>query len=589
MGILERAAALLAIMALVVYVLLRAIHVPTFHDEAATFFHYIVPGDFLPFKAHWDANNHFLNSALAWLGYRFLGPELIWVRLPNVLAFLIYGYYAVRMADGIPHRPLRWAGLIALLTAAFVLEFFAFARGYGMSLAFMLGGVHHASQYLRKGDLRHQLALWCWMWLAVAANLALVNTYLLMLAVVAVGVFGQVNQRWRHLLAWVVAGWPPVLAAAGYGFSLKDRGLLYTGFDDGFIAITVRSLARHQLGAESELLAGILVAVATVAFLVLLTRFLLRGLEWSAIWLAGLLLLGNAVGSILLNALLGMNFPENRVGLYYIPLFIITFTGAVDVASGWNRHIRWAGLLLLTFPLHLAMNLNLDSSILWPRWHGSEVLYNEVTVLQKESPEPLMVSGEYINELGWAFYNFRNGAKLQPMQPLPVPDTLADLIVARPRDFDFATIGYRILATDEPNGVSLLRRVKPVYWSLPHVVPLQEKRFSGDGEFHELMNAPVTAIPSRQGCLDLSVRIGVEGGFSEGHLVIASRDTAGNTLTYDFMPLHWLRPSWDGDTLHIRRTYHFPSGADAFNIYFWNMRRRHVDLTVDALSFRVPH
>jgi len=48
-----------------IYLILRAVFIPLVHDEAATFFHYIHSFDFVPFIAHWDANNHILNSALA--------------------------------------------------------------------------------------------------------------------------------------------------------------------------------------------------------------------------------------------------------------------------------------------------------------------------------------------------------------------------------------------------------------------------------------------------------------------------------------------------------------------------------------------
>jgi hypothetical protein len=76
-----------AVSAVFLYVVLRAVHVPTFHDEAATFFHYVVTGEFLPSVALWDANNHLLNSALGGLAYRLFGPEPLFIRLPNVLAF----------------------------------------------------------------------------------------------------------------------------------------------------------------------------------------------------------------------------------------------------------------------------------------------------------------------------------------------------------------------------------------------------------------------------------------------------------------------------------------------------------------------
>ncbi|MCB9190727.1 MAG: hypothetical protein H6602_03610 [Flavobacteriales bacterium] len=184
MGQIERLLAALSVLLVFVYVVLRAIYVPTFHDEAATFFHYIVSENFLPFQAHWDANNHILNSALGFLCYKVLGPQQWWIRLPNVLSFLVYGYFAIRITQDLKNGLIRWGVLIAVLTAAFLLEFFSLARGYAMSIAFLMGVIHHGAQYLKSYQLKNQLALWFWMWLAVAASLTLMNSYLIVLGLV---------------------------------------------------------------------------------------------------------------------------------------------------------------------------------------------------------------------------------------------------------------------------------------------------------------------------------------------------------------------------------------------------------------------
>ena len=48
-------------------VLLRAWNLPLVHDEARTWLVYVLSGDFLPFRAQWDAGNHVLVTAIAWL------------------------------------------------------------------------------------------------------------------------------------------------------------------------------------------------------------------------------------------------------------------------------------------------------------------------------------------------------------------------------------------------------------------------------------------------------------------------------------------------------------------------------------------
>lgn len=62
---LEKLLILLCSAFVLIYFGLRAAYVPIFHDEAATFFHFIQVERFIPFYAEWDAGNHLLNTALS--------------------------------------------------------------------------------------------------------------------------------------------------------------------------------------------------------------------------------------------------------------------------------------------------------------------------------------------------------------------------------------------------------------------------------------------------------------------------------------------------------------------------------------------
>ncbi len=587
MGQVERLLAVLSVLLVFVYVVLRAMYVPTFHDEAATFFHYIVTEKFWPYQAHWDANNHILNSALGFLCYKIFGAEQIWIRLPNVLSFLVYGFFAVRITQELKSGLLRWLTLIAILTAVFPLEFFSLARGYAMSLAFLLGAIFHGAQYLRTTKLKHQLLLWFWMWLAVAASLTLINSYIILLGLSFLILFTVEEKPWLHFLTWLVFGLSFFAAAAYYGFELKERGLLYTGFDEGFIGVTVQSLVRYQLQVESETIATIITAIGALASLLVLLRFATKSLRWSAIRLTAFLLLFNAIGSLLLNWIFGMNFPENRVWMYYIPLFLITFAGALDGLSETNKKLKWLGLSLLFFPVHTLSHFNFETTLLWPKWHASDDIYNRVVEYQREQGRTLMLSADYLNELGWAYYNFQNDAELQLLQRDPVPDTLSDLMIGRPADFDFASVPYDTMYVDDANGVYLLKRKHPIKWSEPKVLEVNAAEINGSNEFYELLNDSTLRLPGTSGALELNAMVSVKGGLWDGELIITSADSTGSG-TYTSIPMHWLRPAWNGDELHLKRTYHFGENAVTFKVYFWNINKQELNIKVENFSFQVP-
>lgn len=378
-----------------------------------------------------------------------------------------------------------------------------------------------------------------------------------------------------------------LLAAAYYGFELKERGLLYTGLADGFVEVTVRSLVRYQMSMESGVLAAVFTWAGLLAVLAVIGRMAAHSLKWNAVRLSAALLLLNAVASVGLNVVFGMNFPENRVGMYYIPLFIITAAGAIDVLAYNHRNWRWIAGLFLFFPAHLILNMNLNSTILWPRWHASERIYNKALELQNGQPQPLTVSGEYLNELGWAFYNFQTGSPMQLMQRKPVPDTLADLIVARPTDFSFDSIPYQEVIHDRANGIHLLRRTSEWSWSAPLQLEPLRYEYAGADEFMELLNDTVGRLPATRGMLDLQAMLKADVPVFEAQLVMAGYDGSGELVWYDFLPMHWIRTEWDNDRLHVRRTFHL-NEARTFKLYLWNMDRRPFSIRVQNLSVQVP-
>ncbi len=573
-----------AVSAVFLYVVLRAVHVPTFHDEAATFFHYVVSGEFLPSVALWDANNHLLNSALSGLAYRLFGPEPLFIRLPNVLGFLVYAFYLHLITGRIGSTAIRFGVRLAVLMAAFALEFFSMARGYGMSLGFMLGACYHAGIYLEGKKLGQQAAAWLWMWLAVAANLALMNTYLVLLGLTALVWLTDFRRRWRHVLLWSVIGLPVAVAAALYGFELRGRGLLYTGFDDGFLDVTVRSLVRYQLGVESAAVAVVVTVIGVVASLWLLFDWLRDGGRWTLLRAVAALLLLNAIGSLLLNLLFGMNFPENRVALYYIPLFLLTVAAALDSVADLRPRAAWLALPFLFFPIHLIKGANLSTSILWPKWHGSEAVYQRAVELQQTIKRPLIISGHYLNELSWAYYNFLEGSPMPLMQREPVPDTLADLLIARPTDFDLGSIAYDTLLHDEANGIYLLKRAEGVIWSPPVPATVQRTCFEGNDEFYEFLNTPIYVFAARAGVFDLDAVLTVEGGVPKAHVITATFDADGQMLSYQYVQLHWISAEWNERPLRLRRTFHFTPETAHLKMYLWNIGRQQVSCSVERFD-----
>jgi hypothetical protein len=95
------------------------------HDEIATFFYFIQTNDFLPPNAHWDANNHVLNSFLGHLSYQFFGDAPWALRLPNVVMFPIYVLFSWKIVNKINVTIIRWCVFLALVSTTYTFEYFA--------------------------------------------------------------------------------------------------------------------------------------------------------------------------------------------------------------------------------------------------------------------------------------------------------------------------------------------------------------------------------------------------------------------------------------------------------------------------------
>ena len=99
-------------------------------DEAYTFLNYSYTGDTFNIGI---ANNHILNSYLISLFSKVSFAEFV-IRLPNLIAGIIYGLVVLKM---LKDRDFKYLGYAILLTNPYLFDFFAIARGYGLSTLFL--------------------------------------------------------------------------------------------------------------------------------------------------------------------------------------------------------------------------------------------------------------------------------------------------------------------------------------------------------------------------------------------------------------------------------------------------------------------
>lgn len=122
------------------FVAYKAAVIPITHDETATVVWYSTFSNWeiMMYPDSWP-NNHILNTLLAKLSMNMFSDHQFFVRLPNVLGFLLYliAIYKLARHFTLYNNTLVFSSILLLfLSNLYLIDFFSLARGYGLSIAF---------------------------------------------------------------------------------------------------------------------------------------------------------------------------------------------------------------------------------------------------------------------------------------------------------------------------------------------------------------------------------------------------------------------------------------------------------------------
>jgi len=198
----------------------RAARVPLTYDEAASYIRYIdtsVPWPFdtsaLSVFSFEVATNHFANTVLTKVSWLVGGGGEVWLRLPNLAAYASYLVLSVLILRPRTDPWIGLAGFALLNLNPYAIEFFSLSRGYGLSLAAIMGAMLFLLRYLegrRVADAARALACAA---LAVTASFSALDLYVSITAVIVVAgaaFAGGRDGAARRRASWL---WLPCAAA----------------------------------------------------------------------------------------------------------------------------------------------------------------------------------------------------------------------------------------------------------------------------------------------------------------------------------------------------------------------------------------
>jgi hypothetical protein len=321
--------------------------------------------------------------AIRWIG------TLEWqLRLPNVLAHALYLAFGFLLMAELKNAATMLLGFALFNFDPFMLDFFSLARGYGLALGFSVMSLLFLRQAWKRSDLAPRtrylfLSLTCAS-LADLANFSWLNFHLSIFGAAILVLLIRRDKLVLDLSGRALAA-AMVLTVANAWFIrnlarriwvLRQSDQLYGRGKVGFIPDTMGSLVDSyfygQPHSQTTTSTILFVAIASFALVVMVVAFRAsrdRRLSFSAVLLSALIV---AVGApIAEHYVLGVEYPIDRIALYYIPLVAALVMFLVDETMVQARRgaviacSLASSLLFGAMAAHLSRTANAHHTLAW--------------------------------------------------------------------------------------------------------------------------------------------------------------------------------------------------------------------------------
>lgn len=438
------------------YLILRAIGNPLVFDEATSYFLFIKNGTFWPGQAFWSANNHLLNSLLAYFSTKVFGGEEWALRLPNLVAYPFFALFGFRLMRQLKSAVLRWWALVLFFSLHGIWEYFAFARGYGLMLSFMLASLW----YLRESYYQFQIKTYLWLifssLLALLSNASAFPLFGLLLAS-ALFLMARADIKLPSKIVLSLLSIIPLAFSFWWTWQLKKHQELYYGGERDFVndsLVSIKTMVLNpSIHVDIFLAGGALFLIA-----------LIISKAWQntinrpvSTWLAACFILITAFYPIG-HYLIELKFPYDRALIYWLAFGLIAKLAWLDqeYIAGRKSLLLFLGWTLI-FPILYPTKLSLDhaSFATWSKEQIPKHFYLNRTSSLKKEPS---IGGSYLLAPQWNFLQQKHQAQLPAFQVTDSP--LLEIRLSEKKDWPKWQTHYSIIDSSA-NGLYLLQRLNP--------------------------------------------------------------------------------------------------------------------------------
>ncbi|MDQ3193263.1 MAG: hypothetical protein M3Q58_16895 [Bacteroidota bacterium] len=566
---------------------MRSYLLPITHDETATFYYYIQSGQFLPFLSHPDANNHFLNSFLSWISFNLFGDSPFSLRLPNLFGLTVLFIATWRISNHLNNTFSKIILLCGMMISFHWLSFYSVTRGYGISVSLLLLGISYLLDYFKNEDFKKITLAYLFLQLAVSANLILIIPIVILSFFVFLHQY--LNKRVFAVQYIVLSLFHLGLILFWLWFSifLQSVDALYYG-EGNYLQTTFISLVNLLTGTTQTGISFVIITVSLFLILAII-GFHFKKLKSPVLFFSNpslffsLILLLTITMFFLMKITLGINYPEDRTGLFFYLFFILILVFAIDLLKPTLLKAIAIPLILL-FLVHFAYSFNLKKHSLVNYETIPERFYTRLIEEQKLQTEKITIGGHRMTELLYSYSNYRNKGLLNLADPADAMLFNCDYYIASKANQVHYKEFYEELDEDKDWGFTLLKRKEKIKRKLVISVDSLEK-MQGYNEFFEFYSINDTSFKSQNPLLaSFDINIDYADKPFRGWLVFAIDSDEGSY--YKRVPLNWIKYDWNnsGNTSFQVISGPLPKKINKMVCYLWNNGNQYIGFRLNGLK-----
>jgi hypothetical protein len=418
---------ILIILAAISITVFRAATLSIVHDEGLTV-NYFVPkpySEILGLSGEISGiypNNHPLNTALIKFFTSIFGISEITVRLPALmghLIFLVASYLVVRSLF-----TQQWKRIIALsflVFHPFLIDFFSVARGYGLSLGFLMIGILFMLKAVDKPvskNLKYSELGLFFSAVAAAGNLTFLYVYFALLIChffITLRIFRCIRPL-LFIRGFILSLIPILLIYSRNFYAVYTQGQYGdTGGKGGFWINTLPSIVRatlyHRitLNVSYQVIRIIFLVVTAVGF-----GIILKARKPTSIFLSMVFLL-SVLGVYFATKIFQLNSITERYAIFFIPLislFLLSVWQSLEqISKNWFGRTVVIGSIIFLIGFYLT-SIQFNYYYTWVYDQNTKKTFNIILEDYKSSGKtgPITIGATWLYEPSLNFYRRRDGA-----------------------------------------------------------------------------------------------------------------------------------------------------------------------------------